>query len=661
MGLRINNNISAIRALRNLKVNDRVQAQSLERLSTGLRINRAADDPSGLVLSEQLRAQINALKQASDNTDNASGLLAVADNALEEIQKQLTSIKNAVIFAQNTGGSSPEQITAEQDMVNQAIASIDRISATTRYSKRQLLNGNSSFTTTNLVPTSVNSLQIRSVSFPDGSDTRTFTVEVQQMGTRGRIDFGGITVSGTTVLRLTGPLGTQDIALADAATSTAVRGAVNAAAGFTGVVAVSNGTGASTVVMQTSAFGFQSLVQVQVVQGTFDSNAPGFKTSDRGSDASVTVNDLRFQGQGLDFNTLLPSAQFEFSLDPSTPDGLRTGTVAAAPAPTVTTFTSTALIGAPDLIGRLVRFTSGAQSGQQQRISGFNASTGAVTLGAALPGAPAAGDSFDVLAGAPLGTVAAAPAPTVTSFSSTTFSQATAGGLPNLVGRTVRFTGNTTAALAGLERQIVSYNATTNVVTLDSALPVAPAAADTFELFNRFTVRNTGLTFQMREQPNSADKLQVGVNSTMSSVIGFNPMFDDIFQAQQQGGTFNLPPDPTSAQRTLGGFLSSLRTGAGNDLFQNPRNASFIIDRAVDQVSKLRGYLGAVVADNLEPNVDNLGVEIENLTAAESIIRDLNFAEETANFTRSQILFQAGTAVVASANLIPQTVLTLLR
>lgn len=578
MGLRINNNISAIRALRNLKFNDRIQAQSLERLSTGLRINRAADDPSGLVLSEQLRAQINALKQASDNTDNASGLLAVADNALEEIQKQLTSIKNAVVFAQNTGGSSPEQIAAEQDMVNQAISSIDRISATTRYSKRQLLNGNSAFTTTNAVPVSLNNLQIRNVSFPDGADTRTFTVRTISMGTRGQVDFGTITVSGTTVLRITGPLGTQDIAIASNSAASSVRGAVNSAAGFTGVVAVTNGVAAvgTSVRMQTSTFGFQSLVQVQVVQGTFDGSAPGFKTSARGTDAVATVNDLRFQGQGLDFNTLLPSAQFEFRLDPSDTAGDPTG-VAGAGA-TATTITNLAL-----------------------------------------------------------------------------------SATPNLIGRTIQWAGNATAALTGVTRQITAVNTTTGLITFDSALPAVPAAGDSFTVLQQFTVRNTGLTFQMREQPNAPDKLQVGLNSTMSSVLGFNTEFDDIFQAQQQGNAFVIPPNPTSAQRTLGGFLSSLKTGAGNDLFQNPRNASFVIDRAVDQVSKLRGYLGAVVADSLEPNVDNLGVEIENLTAAESTIRDLNFAEETANFTRSQILFQAGTAVVASANLIPQTVLTLLR
>ncbi len=71
MGLRINTNISAVTALRHLRQSDKAQARSLERLSTGLRINRAADDPSGLVISEILRSQIGSLHQAIENSEFA--------------------------------------------------------------------------------------------------------------------------------------------------------------------------------------------------------------------------------------------------------------------------------------------------------------------------------------------------------------------------------------------------------------------------------------------------------------------------------------------------------------------------------------------------------------------------------------------------------------
>jgi flagellin len=88
--------------------------------------------------------------------------------------------------------------------------------------------------------------------------------------------------------------------------------------------------------------------------------------------------------------------------------------------------------------------------------------------------------------------------------------------------------------------------------------------------------------------------------------------------------------------------------------------SSVSIGVSINQVSKLRGFLGAVTADSIEPNINQLQVHIENLSASLSTIRDLDFAEETANFTKTQILFQSGIAVLASANLIPQSILTLL-
>ncbi|MEM7263276.1 MAG: flagellin, partial [Planctomycetota bacterium] len=85
MGLRINTNVPSVRALRLVQQNDKSLGGSLERLSTGLRINRAADDPSGLVISEQLRAQIASLRQATDNAQNATNMLNTTEAALNEV------------------------------------------------------------------------------------------------------------------------------------------------------------------------------------------------------------------------------------------------------------------------------------------------------------------------------------------------------------------------------------------------------------------------------------------------------------------------------------------------------------------------------------------------------------------------------------------------
>jgi len=109
------------------------------------------------------------------------------------------------------------------------------------------------------------------------------------------------------------------------------------------------------------------------------------------------------------------------------------------------------------------------------------------------------------------------------------------------------------------------------------------------------------------------------------------------------------------------GYLDTLKNGSANDMFNNAKNAVYIVDHAISDVSDLRAFLGALQADIIDTNVRSLGVALENLKSSESDIRDLNFASETAEFTRTQILFQAGTAVLASANLIPQTILSLLQ
>ena len=135
MGLRINTNIQSLTAVRLLRETDRSLSTSLERLSTGLRINRAADDPSGLVISEQLRAQISSLKQATENASFASNLLNTAEAALNEVSSLLIQIRESAVFALNTGGASVEQIDAEQDSVDQALEAIDRIASTFRDSR----------------------------------------------------------------------------------------------------------------------------------------------------------------------------------------------------------------------------------------------------------------------------------------------------------------------------------------------------------------------------------------------------------------------------------------------------------------------------------------------------------------------------------------------
>ena len=119
------------------------------------------------------------------------------------------------------------------------------------------------------------------------------------------------------------------------------------------------------------------------------------------------------------------------------------------------------------------------------------------------------------------------------------------------------------------------------------------------------------------------------------------------------------------AVSTLGnptdGYLNTLKSGGTNSLSStNLYTAQRIVDSAVKDVSTLRGRLGSFQKNTLETTINSLRVTNENLMAAESAIRDTDFATETANMTRSQILVQAATATLAQANYAPQNVLSLI-
>jgi flagellin len=109
------------------------------------------------------------------------------------------------------------------------------------------------------------------------------------------------------------------------------------------------------------------------------------------------------------------------------------------------------------------------------------------------------------------------------------------------------------------------------------------------------------------------------------------------------------------------GYLASLGSGQANSLTGNLDQAQTILNDAISQVSTLRGHLGALQTYTLDPTVNSLQVALENNNSAQSAIEDTDFAAETSNLTRAQILVQAGTSVLSMANSAPQTVLALLK
>ncbi len=144
MSTRINTNTTAFEAARNLSLNSDAVSKNIQRLSSGLRINSAADDAAGLVISESLRAQSAGLQQATRNTNDAINVVKTAEGALNEVASLLVNVRQLVVHAANVGANDPTALKADQDAIAQAVSSINRIAGTTQFNNKNLLDGSAS-------------------------------------------------------------------------------------------------------------------------------------------------------------------------------------------------------------------------------------------------------------------------------------------------------------------------------------------------------------------------------------------------------------------------------------------------------------------------------------------------------------------------------------
>src|SRR4051812_17563094 len=141
MGLRINQNIAAQNSYRNLSVTDGQMSKSLEKLSSGFRINRAADDAAGLSISEGLRAQIGGMKVAVRNTQDGVSVAQTAEGSLNESTAILQRMRDLAVQASNGGANDDDAKAASAKEMGQLNAELDRIGSTTAFGKSKLLDG----------------------------------------------------------------------------------------------------------------------------------------------------------------------------------------------------------------------------------------------------------------------------------------------------------------------------------------------------------------------------------------------------------------------------------------------------------------------------------------------------------------------------------------
>ncbi len=474
---RINTNVGAIIANTNLAKSQKSLSTSLQRLSSGLRINSGSDDPAGLIASETLRAEIQGISTAIDNSTRASNVITTADAALGEVSNLLVSIKGLVVQAANMGGLSPDEIEANQLQVDSAIASITRISNSTSFAGLKLLDGSLGYITSGVATSALHDVQINTAAFGTAS-TIPVVVNVVQSAQTASLRFAASAISKSIALEVSGRLGVQILSFTSATKASAIAFAVNRISDSTGVSAhvTSAANASSGITFNSTSYGSKEFVSVQAL-------------GDR------------------------------------------------------STFVTKTLGGAI-----------------QQRATGRDAI-------AAINGAQAIGDGLSL-----------------------------------------------TLNTASLSMS----------VNLDQAFGTGTKS---------FVITGGGALFQLGQQVQSNQQANIAIGSVSASRLG----------------------------NALNGYLTDIVTGGSASLRNSAAKASQIIDTAINQVSVLRGRLGAFEKNTLQTNIDSLQVALQNVTSSESSIRDTDFAAETSNLTRNQILVQAGTSVLAQANTTPQSVLNLLK
>jgi flagellin len=495
MSLRINTNMSALNALRNVERAADGFGRSIEKLASGLRINRSADDPAGLIRSEDLRAQIAGLEQAIANSQDATNLIKTAEGALDEVHNLLRSMRQLAVASGNTGTNDLTALQANQNQIRSAIDSINRIAAQTQFGTKKLLDG-----------------------------TAGVSAVVTDFTRVGGLFFGG------SVFGSVGGAASQDYAIGTGTitidvTQAATRAQVNGDRDYTGASAI----------IQTSA--------------------------------TVVIN-------GVSFTTQAGTTTLQSFVDQINSQSSVTGVVAEL-------------------------FTSGGNTRVRLRALEYGA-------------------NFSV---------------TVNDAQAILFAS---GGTSSATGQNAR----ATVSITNIDGNTVTVLFTGGVASGDSGLRLTDARGNVLlltEAGNDVAIDAAAVGRTTAGQL----QFQIGANAGQVARFSINNMRADQLGTGVVAGRSLRDIDVTKT----GGAEEALR----------------IIDAAIQQVSKLRGDMGAFQKNVLESNMRSLAVAKENLTATESAIRDTNFAEEISRFTRFQILQQAGMSVLGQANFAPQAVLQLIR
>lgn len=253
------------------------------RLSTGYRVNSAADDPAGVIAATRFSAQLETINSQISNASRIGNIVETADGATAEMSTLLTSIEANVIAASGSSATASE-IAAYQESIDLAIDAIDRLVDTTTFEGQRLLDGTLSYDTTGLDSDDIGSINIRSA---DASAGDIAVSVVATGGTQASITFDAASLAVDTTMTITGPDGSAEITMTAGASKSDIQTAINAVTSTTGVTVEYAGGGADLYV-KTQDYGSDKSVTLNVTAGAFPT--VGSVTTASGTDGTTTVN-----------------------------------------------------------------------------------------------------------------------------------------------------------------------------------------------------------------------------------------------------------------------------------------------------------------------------------------------------------------------------------
>ena len=286
MGFSINTNVNAMTAMNRLNSTNTAMSKSMTRLSTGLKINGAADDPAGLIASKKMLAQIASMGQAQSNTQDAINYSKTADGALDEVNTLLQDARTLAVASGNSATLTPEQLQANQQQLQSIVDSVSRISETTQYGTKRLLDGSAGTKSAVTAGTKLTSLSIGGTFGGDPINANaTVTMAIGTAATQGTLTSATFATSGAAVANA-GSFTVNGTTFTATATTTAADliNKINQATDSTGVVASYEGT---AIKLKTADYGSNAKIDLVDSAGVFAA-AAGVSSS-VGVDALATV------------------------------------------------------------------------------------------------------------------------------------------------------------------------------------------------------------------------------------------------------------------------------------------------------------------------------------------------------------------------------------